>query len=157
MLPAMDPGDFEAVVLDTTVIAAFVFNEPNRALSRPICAQVQSDRLLAFVPDLMWAELQHVCVRKRDRDGLTQAEIDAAYGRAQALPLIEQDRTLERYRSAAWDLLARISGVGSYDMYFLALAIDLGVPLWTFDAALCRAVQNEGSHAERVRLVGGAG
>lgn len=143
------------VVLDTSVIAAYAFKETNRAFAVPICEKVIRNELTAYVPDLMCAELQNVCHRKRDERGLSLADIESAYEDALALPLVEQDNCLLRHRSDAWDLVRRIPEVGSYDMYFLALAVYLDLPLWTFDKQMKEKVEQvDRKLATRLAVVG---
>jgi predicted nucleic acid-binding protein len=144
-----------AIVLDASVAGAFIFKEPDRPGAKPVCDSIARGDLAAFVPELFWAELQNICLRKRDEKGLSQAAIEAAYTDAQRLPVVSQTLALTRYRADAWDLMRQVSGVGSYDFYYLALAIDLGIEVWTFDRRLRDAWSGSGSTmAGRVKVVG---
>ncbi|MBI2300440.1 MAG: type II toxin-antitoxin system VapC family toxin [Armatimonadetes bacterium] len=150
---ALPPGG--SIVLDVSVVGAYLFNEPNTTLARPVCQKIVRGELAAFVPDLYWAELQNICRRKRDQNGLSLADIEQAYQDAQGLPVAEEASALARYRSRAWDLVRQLAGVGSYDCYYLALALDLGIPLWTFDRRFRDAVRPVGGQLAGVVLVVG--
>jgi predicted nucleic acid-binding protein len=148
----MSPGP---IVLDASVTGAFVFKESKTPLATAVCARIVSGELEAYVPDLYWAELQNICRRKRDEQGLSQSDIELAYRDATALPVAEEDDSLLRHRSRAWELIGTVAQIGSYDFYYLALAEHLSAPVWTFDARFRNAVVAAGGTLSAlVQLVG---
>lgn len=122
-------------VLDTNVVAAWSYSEPNTVLAKRVLASLVAGDLEAWVPELFWAEFQQVGMKKMS-GGVGRADVEAAYLGAEAIGLKEMP-VLECLRADAWQLILDYS-LGSYDAYFLALAMELGIDLWTFDnVSLC--------------------
>jgi predicted nucleic acid-binding protein len=112
------------LVVDCSVVAAVLFDEPNREEA----AQVLAAKEL-FAPEIIADEFVSVAVKK-SRQGLGdvvgQALIDFA------------ELELTRYRAdvhAQWRLALEYD-LSSYDAAYLWLAAELGAPLATFDARL---------------------
>lgn len=142
-----------ALVLDTTVVAGWVFRESDKApWAEHIEQWVAGEQVIAYVPELFWAEFQHVCGRKLHEQNVDRPRVEQAYRDVEALPL-EEVAVLVDLRDAAWQLRLDL-GVGSYDAYFLALAQDQGIEYWTFDGAFCRLAGSDPSVRAMVKLIG---
>jgi len=144
-----------AVVLDTSVVVGWVFNETEKApWAQRIMERVGTGELVAHVPELFWAEFQQVAGRKcqGDHPQTTRAQAEQAYQDVLALPLKEV-AVLVDLREVAWRRRLDLH-VGSYDAYFLALAQDLGIEYWTFDESFCQSVSADPSVRAIVKLVG---
>ena len=145
-----------SVVIDTNVVAAWTFSEPGTVTARRAKALVVDGAVLGVVPSLFWAEFQHVCRSKlypASGAALSLADVETGYAAARAVGLTEVTGVLSAYRDDAWDLIKTL-GLGSYDAYFLALASDLGLYLWTLDTRLKEKVSRSSQHAPRVKLLG---
>jgi predicted nucleic acid-binding protein len=130
-----------------------VFREPDKApWAEQIGRLIGGGQIVAYVPELFWAEFQHVCGRKIGEAGLSRLQVEQAYEDVVALPLREV-AVLVDLRDAAWQLRLNL-GVGSYDAYFLALAQDQGIEYWTFDQPLCRLVGADPAVRATVKLIG---
>jgi len=93
-----------------------------------------------------------VCRQKRVDLVLSNADTDARYRSVMTLSLVEVP-VLSDCRTRAWDYVLRL-GLGSYDAHFVALAVLLGIELWTFDKPLWKAVQADPGLAALVKLIG---
>ena len=149
----------EAVVIDANVVGAWAFQERNSPQASTLLNAVVAGGVIALVPELFWAEFQQICGKKRHRNwqqrdglGLPLAEVTRAYEDAERLPLV-QIPVLRELRSQAWDLRRRLD-VSSYDAYYLALALQFGIELWTFDGDLRSLAETDPSTAGVVRIVG---
>ncbi len=142
-----------ALVLDTTAIAGWVFREPDKApWAEHIIDVVTDGRVLAYVPELFWAEFQQVAGKKVQQGQLVRPQAEQAYLDVAALPLQEVSALVD-FRDTAWDLRLGLL-VGSYDAYFLALAQDLGIEYWTFDVVFCQLVSAEPNVRAMVKRIG---
>jgi predicted nucleic acid-binding protein len=117
------------LVVDCSVVAAVLFDEPNR----DVAAQALAGKDL-FAPELLADELVSVAVKK-SRHGLEdvvrQALVDFA------------ELELTRCRSdvhAQWRLALEYE-LSAYDAAYLWLAAELGAPLATFDERLGAAAR----------------
>jgi predicted nucleic acid-binding protein len=142
-----------AAVLDANVVAAWTFVETNSAIAQKVGALVRAGSLEPVVPWLFWSELQHICRKKwSPPSSLPRAQVALSYAAVQALPLVVIG-DMKELRDDAWGLVRRLD-VGSYDACYLALAVLLDVPLWTFDNDLWRRAQSDADTAARVQRVG---
>ena len=117
------------LVADCSVIAALVFNEPERDTAGRILAGHD-----IHVPNLIDYEIANVAVKKA-RSGFGE-------NAGQALDLYADFR-LTRYEvevSDQWHLAMRHE-LSAYDAAYLSLAETLGVPLATFDRKLGEAAR----------------
>jgi predicted nucleic acid-binding protein len=118
------------LVVDCSVVAAVLFDEPNREE----VAQVLAGKEL-FAPELIADELVSVAVKKSVRgldDVVRQALVDFA------------ELELTRYRAdvhAQWRLAMKYE-LSAYDAAYLWLAAELGAPLATFDERLGGAARD---------------
>lgn len=115
------------LVVDCSVVAAFLFDEPQRDTAREIMSASS-----LFAPFLLDAEIVSVALRK-SRAGLSDA---ATLGLAgyEAMPIEHRvvDVTAQMEVATRYELSA-------YDAAYLALAAELRAPLATFDARLAKA------------------
>ena len=91
---------------------------------------------LLLAPDLLWAELGAVVVRKQARGELNEADADAILAAAAVLPIhtLGHDALLEPAVA-----LARRTGLTVYDALFAAAATIHDADLLTADRRLARA------------------
>jgi predicted nucleic acid-binding protein len=144
------------VVLDTNVVGAWSFAEADTRLAQQVKVEILAGRVKAIVPSLFWAEFQQVCKGKLYPTAGTPVplrDVEAAYDDALAFGLVEVPGELEKHRDRAWADIRRL-GLGSYDAYFLALACDLGLDVWTLDRNFRGKVSRDPALADRVKLIG---
>jgi predicted nucleic acid-binding protein len=117
------------LVVDCSVVAAVLFDEPNR----DVAAQALTGKDL-FAPELLADELVSVAVKK------SQHGLEAVVRQA----LIDfSELELTRCRSdvhAQWRLALEYE-LSAYDAAYLWLAAELGAPLATFDERLGAAAR----------------
>jgi predicted nucleic acid-binding protein len=117
------------LVVDCSVIAALLFDEP----TRDAAALALAGREL-HAPDLLAHELVSVAVKKTGRvpgEAVTQGLADFAV----------LDLVCSPVDPAAQWRLALECGVSAYDAAYLWLAVTLGAPLVTFDRSLGAAAE----------------
>ena len=119
----------DAKVVDTSAVAALLFNEPE---AEAVAAQLRDVRLVA--PSLLGFELANVCLIKARRQP------------DQMPALIEAFRLWDQLGVAAMAVdhvgvvaLAAETGLTAYDASYLWLSHRLGAPLVTLDRKLARA------------------
>ena len=115
------------LVVDCSVLAALLFDEPQRDVA---AAQIAGVALHA--PVLLESELVSVALRK-SRAGMADA---AALGLKDYAALSIE---LHRVDSRAQFEVARRRGLSAYDAAYLCLAAELRAPLATFDRRLGEA------------------
>lgn len=119
-------------VLDASVAIKLVTTEPGSELAEPL---LQSE---LHVPDLLFAEAANIVWKKTTRGELT------AFLASQSLEVLGQMRlsvTSSQGLMAASLQLAREIGHPAYDMFYVALAWRLGIPLITADTRLVNKVR----------------
>ena len=116
------------VVVDCSVIAALLFDEPQRDAA----AQLIGNRML-HAPWLLDHEIANVAERKH-RAGLADDVAAAAVAAYMGFDVI-----LHRTAPDAVLPLAAAFGLSTYDAAYLALASSLRLPLVTFDHKLGKA------------------
>jgi len=115
-------------VVDASVIAAVVFDEPEGA---PVIASI-GDALIA--PGLLRYELAGVCATRLQREPRSAQLILSRYRLLAKLDI--------EFTEPDWDalpLLARQWAISAYDAAYLQLALAYKAPLVTLDARLARA------------------
>ena len=115
------------LVVDCSVVAAYLFDEPQRDAAR----EIMSASTL-FAPFLLDAEMVSVALRK-SRAGLSDA---ATLGLADYAVMPLERRAVD---VAAQMQIALRYELSAYDAAYLALATELRAPLATFDARLAKA------------------
>jgi len=126
-----------AVVLDNSILVAWVLGEPS-----PLVEQVIDDLATAagHVPALWPYELANVLVVAQRRGRITASHAARAVALVRGLDLtvepVEPARVLEHVAE-----LALKHGLTAYDAAYLDLAMRLGAVLATLDADLARAAR----------------
>lgn len=118
------------LVVDCSVLAAVLFDEP----SRDEAMLVMAGKAL-FVPDLIHYEMLSVALKKMSK-----------YSEAQMIRALQDLADLELTRHPIDPIsqfqLARETGLSADDAAYLQLAIELKAPLATFDKTLGRAAES---------------
>jgi predicted nucleic acid-binding protein len=117
------------LVVDCSVVAAVLFDEPNRDAA--VVALTGKD---LFAPELLADEFVSVAVKKAHHDSISVVQ--------QALAdFTELELTRCRCDVRAQWRLAREHELSAYDAAYLWLAAELGAPLATFDDRLGSAAR----------------
>lgn len=127
--PASRYFRYPPLVVDSSVLAAVLFDEPGREAAALAMAGKE-----LFAPDLLDHEIVSVALKKA---GAGLAEVAQ-----QALADLADLRLTRRAvnPSVQYRLAQRLE-LTAYDAAYLQLALDLGAPLATFDRGLGRAAQ----------------
>lgn len=120
---------YPPLVVDCSVLAAVLFDEPQREAAALAMAGKQ-----LFAPDLIDHEMVSVALKKA-ASGL------ADVARRGLVDLGELRLTRRAVEARAQFALASQLEMTAYDAAYLQLAIDLGAPLATFDRVLGQAAQ----------------
>lgn len=120
---------YPPLVIDCSVLAAVLFDEPERESAALAMAGKE-----LFAPDLLDHEMVSVALKKSSLGLADLAE--------QALKDLAQLRLTRCAVNAQSQLgIARNLGVTAYDAAYVCLAVDLRAPLATFDRDLGRAAE----------------
>lgn len=120
---------YPPLVVDCSVLAAVLFDEPQREAAALAMAGKQ-----LFAPDLIDHEMVSVALKKA-ASGL------ADVARRGLVDLGDLRLTRRAVEARAQFALASQLEMTAYDAAYLQLAIDLGAPLATFDRVLGQAAQ----------------
>ena len=120
---------YPPLVVDCSVLAAVLFDEPQREAAALAMAGKQ-----LFAPDLIDHEMVSVALKKA-ASGL------ADVARRGLVDLGDLRLTRRAVEARAQFALASQLEMTAYDAAYLKLAIDLGAPLATFDRVLGQAAQ----------------
>ena len=115
---------YPPLVVDCSVLAAVLFDEPERESAALAMAGKE-----LFAPDLLDHELVSVALRK-SRAGLTKVAEQALADLADLRVTRCEVNALAQFE------MARKLNLTAYDAAYVQLAADLGAPLVTFDQAL---------------------
>ncbi len=119
------------IVADVNLVAYLILGGPNARLAEEVLAH---DELWA-APVLWRSEFRSILAAHMRQKGLTLADADRAHDLAAAL---FGDREFLVQGEQVLDLVSR-SKCSAYDCEYVALAVDLGVPLVTADRELLKA------------------
>jgi len=122
--PASRYFRYPPLVVDCSVLAAVLFDEPEREAAALAMAGKE-----LFAPDLLDHELVSVALKKA-RSGLAEA------ARHALTDLADLRLTRRAISPPAQYRLAQRLELTAYDAAYLQLALDLGAPLATFDRGL---------------------
>lgn len=127
------------LVIDSSVVLAWMLEEPQPAWSRAFETSARHGHLDIRVPSFFWLEVGNNLGRRR---GMTLDQVLEGLIRIETLGVadVELDRPM-RLRSLDLAYRHRLT---TYDAVYLALAVDMGVPLATHDAELGRAASSYG-------------
>lgn len=124
------------LVLDASALAAFFLPDETGPDLERLAGAFADFR----APWLIWAEIRNILImlerRGRLPKGFADEALAAIEGLAIALDTAPAGPDVMR--------LARAHGLSIYDALYLELALRLGAPLATMDAALARAAEAEG-------------
>ena len=134
------------VVLDASAVMGWCFEDEADPEGDALLRRVAASG--AVVPGLLALEVANVLVGAERRGRITPAESARFLGLLEALPIeVDAHTALRAPRETL--LLARAHRLSSYDAAYLELALRLGLPLATRDAALCAAAAAAGVAAGR--------
>ena len=119
------------LVVDSSVIAAIVFGEPNRTT---IAAHLEDESLVA--PALLDYELANIAWKKIRRHPKQHLEVKAAISAFQRLQITRLPVPVDGVLSLAID-----TGLSAYDASYLWLAMSRDAELVTLDQQLARVNQ----------------
>ena len=109
------------------------------ALAVDLLEQIGSNKLLAHVPLIFLNEVAAGCARAVRGGRTKQADAKAFLGRLGALPL---NLSVEIHPASAWFERAIKMHCQVADSAYLTLALDLRVPIATFDGGLATAAKS---------------
>lgn len=127
----------DEIVLDASVAAKYFFPEADSNLANALISS--GSRIIA--PDLIFAEMAHVAIRRVRRDGVSY---EMANRVVQAVgKLLNEVYPISPLRQRAFDLGVR-HGLSAYDGVYLALAESREARLATADVQLAKAARKAG-------------
>jgi predicted nucleic acid-binding protein len=129
------------LVLDCSVAASWCFIDEASPETDGIYERVRDGG--AIVPCLWRIELGNVLLQAERRGRITAGTVAARLELMAELPIVT-DREMSALAWRATIALARAERLTAYDASYLELAIRLGLPLATKDAALATATRNLG-------------
>jgi len=122
-----------SVIVDMSLVLAWLFEEDHTADALRILPQVEKDGLL--VPPLWWTELENGILIGERRGRKTPAELAAFLKLVRALPIQTDDAPRHRI-SDAIIALGRAHRLTAYNATYVELAVRQFAPIATFDAAI---------------------
>lgn len=134
------------VVVDASVLLAFVLNEPHAEAVGHLLDEWGDDGSILHAPDLAHYEVASALTKNRTRGDLTAQDVTEALSILDGLGVAyHPPASTRRVVEIAVDLRRH----SAYDAAYLALAEQLSCELWTLDGPLAR---NAGD-SHRVRLI----
>jgi predicted nucleic acid-binding protein len=132
-----DRAALMTLVIDASVAATWFIPDEATAATDDILRRVHNGG--AHVPDLFWHEIRNVLIIACRRRRLPVDEARLSITRLTQLPLTTSGAT---DGMAIFDL-AQQHAITAYDAAYLALAIELALPLATLDKQLIEAAKRE--------------
>jgi predicted nucleic acid-binding protein len=129
------------LVLDTSVVAAWVFNEPESAAAERIVNDIAHRP--TWVTQLFPIEIANVLLVGERRERILPMEAAEQLELLSQLPLLVDDETSTRVWHQTF-YLARAEQLTVYDASYLELALRLDADLATFDRDLAGAARRRG-------------
>ena len=130
-----------SLVLDASMAIAWLFEDERTETAHAVLARVLAEG--AVVPSLWRLEVANVLRNAERRGRCDTAYVDRSFSRLGRLPITVDGETDDH----AWGLsmaLAREHSLTLYDAAYLELALRLGRPLASSDAALAAAALRSG-------------
>lgn len=131
----------ENFVLDASVALAWCFEDEQSARTDQVLQALEQGK--AIVPAIWLLEVGNALLGAERRGLLTPAETAHFLELLRNLPINVEDTPATRPWSEILSL-ARLHRLSTYDATYLDLAMRLGLPLATLDAALRQAAQDSG-------------
>lgn len=132
------------VCVDACLIVKLIIHEPDSAQADALFSWWQMHGTKLIVPVFCAVEIDSVLRRRATLtaldERLTQAQADAAFEAAQAIPLKALEIPGQRRRG--WELANEFNLPTVYDSHYLALAELRNCDFWTSDAKLYRLVKD---------------
>lgn len=135
------------IVVDASVAAKWLFQEPDADRARALLVDTQAGRLSMLAPELLPVEIASSLWKRVYREGLPHDEVEAHYRRF--LRLCPGLVGISALTETAFGL-ALANKHPIYDCLYVALALGIPCPLVTADERLFRAF---GSAFPQVRLL----
>ena len=136
----MAPSIASHVLFDTSLVGAYLFKEDHSPVAQAAFDAVFEGRYVACVPSLFWAELQQLMHLKLQRETRLDIEFLQEYALSLGLVELPGDPFPPSARRAVWSWMSTLRlgpsdpyFVGSYDCYYLNVALQRGMCLWTLD------------------------
>ena len=122
----------EVLVLDASVIAKLIANEPGSAIAERLFAD---ERFSFIIPGHALAEVcEAVCRKIRKGEAVERQLTVSLFPLSRAFETISIERLVEPSMRLSLD-----HGISFYDALYVALAVERNVRLLTEDTKLCRA------------------
>jgi predicted nucleic acid-binding protein len=129
------------LVLDCSIAVSWCFEDEASEACDALLERVRDEG--AFVPSLWHLELGNVMIQAERRGRIMSADVSTRLELIGDLPIVTDDETPSR---ALHEILAlaRAENLTTYDVAYLELAIQRGLPLATNDKRLRNACANTG-------------
>ncbi len=125
------------IVIDASIAAAWFLPEEQHKAADAIMAGLQTTP--GAVPTLFWFETRNLFLMAERRSRMKRGEAALSMAQLRKLKLEEQGTGNDPLIFA----LAERHGISGYDASYLALAVQLALPLATMDKRLAEAARNE--------------
>jgi predicted nucleic acid-binding protein len=128
-----------AIVLDNSVVMAWCFEDESNQYADQVLHSLQHVR--AIVPSIWPLEVGNVLVVAEKKERLKRADCLRFLDLLSQLPIDIEQEGPDRLMREVY-LLARDTGLSTYDASYLDLAMRKGLPLATLDKALAQAARD---------------
>ena len=128
-----------AIVLDNSVVMAWCFEDESNQYADQVLDSLQHVR--AIVPSIWPLEVGNVLVVAERKGRLKRADCLRFLDLLSRLPIDIEQEGPDRLMREVY-LLARDTGLSTYDASYLDLAMRKGLPLATLDKALAEAARD---------------
>lgn len=126
-------------VVDASVACSWVLPDETSIIADTAYSRLETAGAVA--PDLLWHEIRNVLMMTFRRKRISFAMVAACMGKLRLLPIETSTTTASDQFVLA---LAERHGLTAYDAAYLALAMELALPLATLDKQLITAASREG-------------
>jgi predicted nucleic acid-binding protein len=130
-----------AVVDASALLRLYIPDGPEAAGLEPFLQSVQRGEGVALSPDLLWAEVANVLLRKQKRAELTPEEGSQILSHMLTLPIRTEPHAPLLHLAYQ---LAGGQGITVYDALYLQVALERGARLFTCDALMRKRAQSLG-------------
>jgi predicted nucleic acid-binding protein len=133
-------SSYSETCLDSNVLVRSVDDEPHPEIKK-LWREWLRDRVMLHAPALLRYEVVNALYQQQRAGKLGAAEVSHALATALSRPIILHND--DELHLRALQLAANYALPVTYDAHYLALAERMGVELWTTDAKLVRAVEDQ--------------